>query len=156
MKRCFWFSLPPAGSSREGRSEPLRRDGNHVLLVTAAASLLPYVMKSLFDQTRPDRKTVVGHVHGVSFPGKRENAFPSGHAMHMGVLASAAGALPSGPRLAVRAFAIGLSLTRVAVLALWASDVVAGFALGAMIERVLRLSTGYPAGVPKENDHAHP
>jgi undecaprenyl-diphosphatase len=48
-----------------GRSESLRRAGNHALLVTVAASLLPHGLKLLFDQTRPDRGTVIGHVHGV-------------------------------------------------------------------------------------------
>jgi membrane-associated phospholipid phosphatase len=124
--------------------EPLRRAGNHAALVAAAASLLPHGMKLLFDQTRPDRRTVLGHVHGVSFSGKREDAFPSGHALHMGALASAAEALPAGPRRAIRALAVGLSLTRVVVLAHWASDVVAGFALGAILERLLRLWTVYP------------
>jgi membrane-associated phospholipid phosphatase len=137
-----------------GRGEPLRRAGNHALLVAVAASLLPHGMKLLFDQTRPDRRTVLGHVHGISFSGKREDAFPSGHALHMGALASAAGALPAGPRRAIRALAIGLSLTRVVVLAHWASDVVAGFALGAILERTLRLWTGYPLDSPKEGNHA--
>jgi uncharacterized protein YjlB len=62
----------------------------------------------------------------------------------MGALASAAGTLPAGPRRAIRAFAVGLSLTRVVVPAHWASDVVPGFALGAALERLLRLWTGYP------------
>jgi membrane-associated phospholipid phosphatase len=137
-----------------GCGEPLRRAGNHALLVTVAASLLPHGMKLLFDQTRPDRRTVLGHVHGVSFSGKREDAFPSGHALHMGALASAAGTLPAGPRRAIRAFAVGLSLTRVVVLAHWASDVVAGFALGVVLERLLRLWTGYPLGASQESDHA--
>lgn len=137
------------------KGESLQRAANHALLVTVAASLLPHVMKSLFDQTRPDRKTVLGHVHGVSFSGKREDAFPSGHALHMGALASAAGALPAGTRRTVRALAVGISLTRIVVLAHWASDVVAGFALGAALERLLRLWTGYPARVSKEIDHAH-
>ena len=137
-----------------GRSEPLQRAGNHALLVTAAASLLPHILKSLFDQTRPDRRTVVGHIHGVSFSGKREDAFPSGHALHMGALASAAGALPPGPRRTVRALAVGISLTRILVLAYWASDVVAGFALGAGLERLLRPWTGYPLAGSKEIDHA--
>jgi membrane-associated phospholipid phosphatase len=136
-------------ASRYG-SESLRRAGNHALLVTVAASLLPHGMKSLFDQTRPDRRTVIGHVHGIPFSGKRQDAFPSGHALHMGALASAASSLPAGPRRAIRALAIGLSLTRIAVLAHWASDVVAGFVLGAVIERLLRLWTGYP--VSTEND----
>jgi undecaprenyl-diphosphatase len=137
-----------------GRSEPLRRAGNHALLVTAAASLLPHGLKILFDQTRPDRRTVIGHVHGIPFSGKREDAFPSGHALHMGALAFAAGALPARPRRAIQAVAVGISLTRVVVLAHWASDVVAGFALGAVLERLLRLWTGYPLEASKEHDHA--
>jgi membrane-associated phospholipid phosphatase len=137
-----------------GRGKPLQQAGNHALLVTIAASLLPHGLKILFDQTRPDRRTVIGHVHGISFSGKREDAFPSGHALHMGALASAASALPAGPRRAIRALALGLSLTRVVVLAHWASDVVAGFALGAVLERFLRLWTGYPLEVSKEDDHA--
>ncbi|WP_347338740.1 phosphatase PAP2 family protein [Bradyrhizobium zhanjiangense] len=139
-----------------GRGEPLRRAGNHALLVTVAASLLPHGLKLLFDQTRPDRRTVIGHLHGVPFSGKREDAFPSGHALHMGALASAAGALPAGPRRAIRAIAVGISLTRLVVLAHWASDVVAGFALGAALERLLRLCTGYPLETSTENDHADP
>jgi undecaprenyl-diphosphatase len=139
-----------------GRGEPLRRAGNHALLVTVAASLLPHGLKLLFDQTRPDRRTVIGHVHGVPFSGKRKDAFPSGHALHMGALASAAGALPAGPRRAIRALAVGLSLTRIVVLAHWASDVVTGFALGAVLERGLRLWTGYPSNSSTEDDHADP
>ena len=118
--------------------------------------MLPHGLKLLFDQTRPDRRTVVGHIHGVRFSGKREDAFPSGHALHMGALASAAGAFPTVPRRAFRALAVGLSLTRIMVLAHWTSDVVAGFALGAILERTLRLWTGYPLKVSKENDHADP
>jgi undecaprenyl-diphosphatase len=137
-----------------GRSEALQRAGNHAVLVAVAASLLPHGLKLLFDQTRPDRRTVIGHVHGISFSGQREDAFPSGHALHMGALASAAGALPTGPRRAIRALAVSLSLTRVAVLAHWASDVVAGFALGAILERFLRLWTGYPLEASQEDEHA--
>lgn len=82
-----------------GRGQLLRRAANHALLVTVAASLLPHGLKRLFDQTRPDRRTVIGHVHGVPCSGKREDALPSGHALHMGALASASGALPTGPPL---------------------------------------------------------
>ena len=137
-----------------GRSDALRRAGNHALFVTTAAALLPHALKAVFDQTRPDRRTVLGHLHGVSFSGKRDDAFPSGHALHMGALASAAGTLPAGPRRAIQTVAVGLSLTRIMVLAHWASDVVAGFALGAILERLLRLWTGYPFEGLKEDDHA--
>jgi len=131
------------------RRESLRRAGDHALLVAATASVLPHLMKAVFDQTRPDRKTVLGHLNGVSFSGKRKDAFPSGHALHMGALASAAGPLPAGLRRAIRALAVGLCVTRIVVLAHWASDVVAGFALGAVLERMLRPLTGYPAKEPR-------
>ena len=124
--------------------------GNHALLVTVAASLLPHGLKRLFDQTRPDRRTVVGHVHGISFSGRRDDAFPSGHALHMGALACAAGTLQAGPRQAIQTLAVGLSLTRIVVLAHWASDVVVGFALGAVLERLLRLWTGYPCNASED------
>jgi undecaprenyl-diphosphatase len=139
-------------ASRYG-DRPIRRAGNHALLVTAAAALLPHGLKLLFDQTRPDRKTVLGHMHGIPFSGKREDAFPSGHALHMGALASAVSTLPPAPRWTIRTLAIGLSLTRVAILAHWASDVVAGFALGAGLERLLRLWTGYGQSV-EDDDRA--
>jgi undecaprenyl-diphosphatase len=74
----------------------------------------------------------------------------------MGALASAAGTLPPLPRRAIRTVAIGLSLTRIVVLAHWASDVVAGFALGVVMERLLRLWTRYPPQSSEETDHANP
>ena len=149
------LALAAAGwLASRGRSDGLRRAGNHALFVTIAASLLPHGLKAVFDQTRPDRRTVVGHLHGVSFSGKRNDAFPSGHALHMGALASAAGTLPALPRRAIQTVAVGLSLTRILVLAHWASDVVAGFALGALLERLLRLWTGYPFEGSGDDDHA--
>jgi membrane-associated phospholipid phosphatase len=137
-----------------GRSEQMRRAGNHALLLAGAASLLPHGLKLLVNQTRPDRRTVLGHVHGISFSGKCEDAFPSGHAMHMGAVASAANALPGGPRRAIQALAVGLSLTRVVVLAHWASDVIVGFALGGVLERLLRLWTGYPVEASQQEGRA--
>jgi membrane-associated phospholipid phosphatase len=137
-----------------GRGEALRRAGNHAMLVMVAASLLPHGLKRVFNQTRPDRWTVQGHLHGISFSGKRDDAFPSGHALHMGAIASAAGTLPTASRLAIRTLALGLSLTRIFVLAHWAGDVVVGFALGVGLERSLRWWTGYPLQSSSEGDVA--
>ena len=120
---------------RKPQDRPL---ANHVLAVSMVTAVLPHILKSVFDQTRPDRLTVVGHRHGVPVSGRARDAFPSGHAVHMGALASAAGLLSPARRGAVRAIAVALSLTRIALLAHWASDVVVGFALGAVIERLLR------------------
>ncbi|WP_342738995.1 hypothetical protein [Bradyrhizobium sp. B117] len=37
-----------------------------------------------------------------------------------------------------------------------ASDVLAGFARSALLERALRFSTGYPGAIDEENGHADP
>lgn len=119
--------------------QPQRRPiADHVLVVSLATAVLPHILKSVFGQTRPDRLTVTGHRHGVPLSGRSRDAFPSGHAVHMGALASAAGLLPPARRRTVRGLAVALSLTRMALLAHWASDVVAGFALGVMVERLVR------------------
>lgn len=120
---------------RHPQQRPL---ADHVLIVSLVTAVLPHVLKSVFDQTRPDRLTVSGHWRGVPFSGRARDAFPSGHAVHMGALASAAGLLPPARRSLARSFAVALSLTRLALLAHWASDVVAGFTLGIIVERLLR------------------
>ncbi|MCK1390600.1 phosphatase PAP2 family protein [Bradyrhizobium sp. 1] len=115
-----------------------RRAANHILAVSVATAVLPHILKSAFDQLRPDRLTLQGHWRGIPFSGQPRDAFPSGHAVHMGALASAAGLLPPVPRRLLRATATALSLSRIALLAHWASDVVAGFTLGVVVERMLR------------------
>ena len=124
------------------------RDSDHLLLTAMAASAIPHVLKSIFNQRRPDRLTVRGHLNGVPISGKPLDAFPSGHAMHLGALASAASALPPAKRNVIWALSAGLALTRVVLLAHWASDVVAGGVLGALTERLLRPLTGYGAKKP--------
>jgi PAP2 superfamily len=133
-----------------------RRDSNHILLTTIAATVLPHILKTIFDQERPDRRTVRGHHRGVPFSGKPLDAFPSGHAIHIGAIASAATILPAPKRNLVWSIGLGLVLTRVVLLAHWASDVVAGLAIGALTERLLRILTGYGrnpaahAGTPRD------
>jgi membrane-associated phospholipid phosphatase len=132
-----WWLCCRQGSLRQ------RRNSNHLLLTALTASLLPHVLKSAFDQRRPDRLTVQGHLHGVPISGKPRDAFPSGHATHLGALASSATVLPAAKRNAIWALCAGLALTRIVLLAHWTSDVVAGLALGALTERLLRFPTGY-------------
>ena len=135
-----------------GQEKSVRRVADHTLLLTVAASALPHLLKRYIDQTRPDRETALGHLNGISYSGKREDAFPSGHALHMGAMASAAGLLPPRPRALVRGIAVGLSLTRVLVLAHWTSDVIAGFLMGAALDRLLRLWTGCPSQLPLSSE----
>jgi hypothetical protein len=120
-----------------------RQASNHVLLTTLAATLLPHLLKTVFDQERPDRLTIKGHLNGVPLTGNAKDAFPSGHAVHIGALASAATQLPVPQRNAVWAAGAGLVLTRVILLAHWASDVVVGLAIGVSLERALRPVSGF-------------
>jgi undecaprenyl-diphosphatase len=121
-----------------------RQASDHVLLTTIASSILPHLFKKTFDQTRPDRLTALGHLHGVPISGRGRDAFPSGHAVHIGALASAATVLPSRVRTAVWAVAAALVTTRIALLAHWTTDVIAGLAVGALVERFMRKLTGFP------------
>ena len=120
-----------------------RRDSDHILLTTLAVTIIPHALKAVFDQERPDRLTVRGHLHGVPLSGKRLDAFPSGHAIHVGALGSAATVLPPAKRNLVWCLGTLLVLTRIVLLAHWMSDVVAGLAIGALTERWLRSWTGY-------------
>lgn len=120
------------------RRPALRPIANHMLSVTLLTAILPHLFKRAVDQTRPDRLTVSGHWRGVPFSGRSRDAFPSGHALHMGALASAASLFPPTQRRIARGLAVGLSATRILLLAHWASDVAVGFAAGALLERLLR------------------
>jgi membrane-associated phospholipid phosphatase len=112
------------------------------------------LLETIFDQERPDRLTAFGHLRGIPLSGKRLDAFPSGHAVHIGALASAATVLPPGQRNAVWALGGGLVLTRIVLLAHWTSDVVAGLAVGAAVERLLRLVTGFGRRLQESRRHA--
>ncbi|MGY3454529.1 membrane-associated phospholipid phosphatase [Bradyrhizobium sp. USDA 4353] len=139
-----WLALSAVGwIISRGQARPVRRAASHALLVTVAVSALPHLLKSMFNQTRPDRETVRGHLNGVQRSGHAEDAFPSGHALHMGALYSAASTLPAAARIGIRSAALGLCATRILILAHWASDVAVGFMIGALVERGLRLWTGY-------------
>jgi undecaprenyl-diphosphatase len=120
-----------------------RRASNHVLLTTLAVTALPHLFKTIFNQKRPDRLTIEGHAKGVPFSGKADDAFPSGHAMHVGALASAATRLPASQRNAVWAAGAALVTTRIVLLAHWTSDVLTGLIIGAAVERLLRPVTGF-------------
>lgn len=140
---AWWFY-----TRRQGR--PRRRAADHVLLTTLVASALPHLFKAVFDQQRPDRRTVRGHWRGVPFSGRRLDAFPSGHAVHVGALASAASRLPRPQRNAIWLLGAGLVATRILLLAHWTSDVLVGLAIGGVAERSLRKITGYGRAVDRK------
>lgn len=126
------------------RRSPLEPAAKHLLIVAATTAAVPHVLKLVFDQERPDRRIARSRLHGIPRSGDSMDAFPSGHALHMGALASAASVLPKRYKWPVWGLALGLSGTRVAILAHWLSDVAAGFVMGIGLERAIRCVTGYP------------
>ena len=121
-----------AGDERE------RKQADHVVLSVVATAILPHVLKRLIDQERPDRRVVHGRRHGIPRSGKPYDAFPSGHAMHVGAVASAISW--AFPKSAPLAWGVGglVAATRIVLLAHWTTDVFAGLAMGALVERCLR------------------
>ena len=91
--------------------------------------------------------------------GGHESAFPSGHALHVGALASAATLLPTKTRNAIWATGAVLVTTRIVLLAHWFTDVAVGLVLGVGVERCIRLVTKpepvTPDDVPRASDALH-
>jgi undecaprenyl-diphosphatase len=77
----------------------------------------------------------------MPFSGKSSDAFPSGHALHVGALASAATLLPPKDRNLVWAAGTALVGTRIVLAAHWLTDVLAGLGFGFALERVIRVVT---------------
>jgi membrane-associated phospholipid phosphatase len=120
------------------RDRQQRIFADHLLATVVASSALPHLIKKAVDQKRPDRCMVDADRRGVQKSGKPHDAFPSGHAVHLGAVASALGWINPDKRVLFCAVAGAIAATRVAVLAHWASDVAAGLILGAAAEKGLR------------------
>ncbi len=135
------------------QGEPLRRGGDDPLRAGRRRYVPARKEDDVFDQTRTDRKTVFrlvsrGPLHKVGAKKALRRDTPcTWERWHR-----AQGALGWRPPGRPRALAVGGGLARILVLKHWASDVVAGFALGAALERMLRHWTGYPI---EETDDAH-
>jgi membrane-associated phospholipid phosphatase len=114
-----------------------RQQANQLAASVAATALLPHLIKRLVDQKRPDRCMVPAYRRGIPKSGRALDAFPSGHAMHIGAIASVVSR--AAPKAAPLAWSVGalIASTRVVLLAHWVTDVLAGLALGACIERLL-------------------
>jgi membrane-associated phospholipid phosphatase len=140
-------------ASRAG-DQRQRRQTDHLALCAIVTAFLPHLLKRLIDQERPDRCMVHGRRHGIPRSGKAYDAFPSGHAMHVGAIASAVSWI--SPKSAPLAWSLGglVAATRIVLLAHWMADVLAGLAMGVVVERCLRpLSAG--AG-PRADPHLKP
>jgi undecaprenyl-diphosphatase len=124
-----------AGTRLTATTPGTRRQADHLACSTVATAVLPHLLKHLVDRLRPDRCVPRLPGRGIPRSGHALNSFPSGHALHLGTLAAALSRwAPPSWRGGVWAGAVALSATRVLLLAHWASDVVAGLAMGAALE----------------------
>jgi PAP2 superfamily len=88
--------------------------------------------------------------HGIPRSGHPWNSFPSGHAVHLGAIAAPAARLaPERLRPLVWAAAGALAMTRLMLLAHYATDVIAGFAIGSMLDRIVRQLLRCPDAPPR-------
>ena len=115
---------------------PQRRAANYLVVNGAISTILPHLLKRVIDQQRPDR-CVSAPRHGIPRSGKPYDAFPSGHAVHIGAIAAALSRLYPRLRSLVWLAGTAFAATRVVLLAHWLTDVLAGLAMGALIEKTV-------------------
>ncbi|MGO4741286.1 phosphatase PAP2 family protein [Bosea sp. 2KB_26] len=109
----------------------------HALRVMVATAVAPHLLKAITVQERPDRAEPAARLRGFTRSGKAFDAFPSGHAVHLGgIAAMATRAFPRQATI-IWLLATTLGITRILVLAHWPSDVAAGLALGAELEHLI-------------------
>lgn len=119
-----------------------RKSVTHLWIATLSVAAVSHALKRYVNQQRPDRTEAPFEGQGIPHSGGAYNAFPSGHAMYMGAIASALS--QQAPRLKIPIW-IGAGVvasTRVIVLAHWLSDVLVGLAMGSILERLTRTEHG--------------
>jgi membrane-associated phospholipid phosphatase len=113
------------------------READRMLCSVALAGALPHAFKHLVDRERPDRALVHGPRHGIPKSGNAWDSFPSGHALHLGAAAgSIARLVPAPARPFVWPAVIALASVRIMLLAHYPSDVAAGLAMGAGLNKL--------------------
>jgi membrane-associated phospholipid phosphatase len=124
----------------------LGRMSDQMLCSVVIAAALPHILKLAFVRERPDRTRVGRRRKGIPKSGEAWNAFPSGHAMHVGALAAAATRMAPQRAGLIWSSALALSSTRILLLAHYLTDVVAGCLLGLAINGIVARAFGV-AGV---------
>jgi membrane-associated phospholipid phosphatase len=128
----FW------AATRFSPSRPLRREADQILCSLLIAGLVPHLGKYLVRRERPNRALVPRYDTRVPRLGNAWDSFPSGHALHLSAIA------PSLRRLSPRRWrpllmsGLGaLAASRIMLLAHYPSDVIAGWGIGALINKTV-------------------
>jgi len=122
-----WLMAPPR--SAEQRAHILKT----LLIVTA----LDHASKYLFAEKRPDRVNHRTGRKGVPRSGSGRDAFPSGHAIHLGALASALCRFHPQSAPYILGGAALIAGTRVVLEGHWLSDVLLGLTAGMVLEQAV-------------------
>jgi membrane-associated phospholipid phosphatase len=109
---------------------------NHLLTSLIATTFVSHLLKKMIDQPRPDRVMVGEDRQGVERSGKPKDAFPSGHSIHAAAIATVISQAYPTAKWIVWPLAGCVMSARIAVLAHWPTDVVAGATLGIGIAKI--------------------
>src|SRR5689334_13547900 len=115
-----WPITPPRNASQRA----------HILKTLMAVAAVDHASKYLFAEERPDRVNHRNGRKGVPRSGSGRDAFPSGHAIHLGALASALCRFHPQSAPYILGGAALIAGTRVVLLAHWLSDVLLGLTAG--------------------------
>jgi membrane-associated phospholipid phosphatase len=136
--------LPLALAAWLAASPRVRKQRAHILKTLLAVSALDHGSKYLFAEQRPDRINKRYRHKGVPRSGTGLDAFPSGHAIHLGALACALSRFYPQAAPYIWGGAVAVAGTRVVLLAHWMSDVLLGLTVGAAIEQGMWAISGKP------------
>jgi membrane-associated phospholipid phosphatase len=133
----FW------AATRLSPSRPLRREADAMLCSVLIAGMMPDLFKYLVRRERPNRALVRRHDKRAPRLGNAWDSFPSGHAMHLSAIGVSAQRLVPPRWRAPLWSALGtLAATRIVLLAYYPSDVLAGWGIGALINKTVCAAFG--------------
>jgi undecaprenyl-diphosphatase len=128
----FW------AATRFSPSRPLRREADQMLCSLLIAGLVPHLGKYLVRRERPNRTVVPQYDRRVPRLGNAWDSFPSGHAVHVAAIAASLRRLaPRRWRPLVTSGLGALAASRIMLLAHYPSDVIAGWGIGALINKAV-------------------
>jgi undecaprenyl-diphosphatase len=129
---AFW------AATRFSSARSVRREADQMLCSVLIAGAVPHLFKHLVARERPNRTLVRRADRRVPSLGNAWDSFPSSDAMHLSAIATSAQRLVSRRWRPVLTGGLAtLAASRIMLLAHYPSDVIAGWGIGALINRAV-------------------